>query len=793
MVRRPHFAGGQADDPAPRRICYGIFLFQTLDLRAELWLRGQAGRQLHAQTGLQFVYPAQSLQTVTAQAVVGEFTAEEALQRLVAGSGVAHRFTGEGTAALRLAQDGAGIVLETIVITSEKVERSYLDTFASVGLATEEDITNYHLDDLYDTFNQMANVRAFSNDRGNNAFQIRGLNADGVANATNSLPLISVIIDGATQSSEGLRRGSRGTWDVEQVEVLRGPQSGLYGRNALAGAVIVETNDPTFTTGMAIKGILGDQERRDGAFMVNAPIIDNQLALRVSGEIREQFKDIEFLDPANEELGEDVYRNIRAKLLFEPEAISGLSALFTVSHTFDKPSASAVTGPDFFAREFNGDISSTEFREADVNNYVANISYGIAPGYTLRSVSALIDTDLKINSAPTSQAFFRDDLRDGEDFTQDLRLEITEASGTPLSGVIGVSYGDFNLDTDTNLASDISPDGVVNPIPIQVGTFGSKTESEAVYADLRYKIFDKWSLIGGLRYQHDVVQNTGDVTLFGFLPFAFDVEAEFDVVLPKYGLAYEIDDTQTVAVTASKGYRQGFSEVDLDINPETFEGTSSLNTVDPEFVWSYEIAYRKTTLDKRLTLGVNAFYNKYTDQQVAVVDADSLIYDTTFNVGNSISYGAEIEGRYYFENGLSLFGAIGLLKTEFKEFDEPLACGSSGGSCTGNEFPEAPQLTFSFGGAYKHSSGFFGSASANYTGDYFSKSDVNNLAVFEVENRFIVNAKVGYELDGLSVAVFSDNIFDEQYLTGFSTRTNPPTEASIGDGRTIGVEIKAKF
>ncbi len=720
--------------------------------------------------------------------IIGALAASLALSTAIPGQALA-----QDTAA------GGVTVLEGIVVTGEKIDRDYLDTFTSVGVATNEDIRNYQLDELSDTFNQMANVRLFTSDRGNSGFQIRGVNADGVAAATNSQPTISVIIDGATQSVEGLKRGSRGSWDVKQVEVLRGPQSNLYGRAALAGAVVVETNDPSFTPEMEAKGVLGDQDLRNGAFMISGPILDNQVAFRIAGEYREQFKDIHFVNPADEELGEDIYGNIRGKLLIQPQAIPGLSALFTVSHTFDKPGANAVTrdltdpNSSFFDRVFDsGGPTSAEFREADNNNYVSNISYGLAEGYTLRSVTALVDTDLTIKSAPGSTVFFRDDLRDGQDFTQDLRLEITEQAKTGLSGVIGVSYGDFRNDIETNL-------GI--PGPIQVGTIGSETETQAIYADLRYKIFDKWSLIGGLRYQHDVVTNSGDLGLFesilGFpLPVAYSDEATFDVLLPKYGLAYEIDDTQTIAATATRGYRQGFTELNLDIDPDAGTAGFDFRDVDPEYVWTYELAYRKTTADKRLTYGVNLFYNDYKNQQVSVADANSIIYDNTFNVGESISYGAELEGRYDFGNGLTMFGAVGLLKTEFKDFDIAGACFD--GDCDGNEFPESPQLTFSFGGTYKHASGFFGSANVSYTGDYYTKNDVNNLSQFEIDSYFLVNAKVGYEYQGMTISVFADNLLDEQYLTGFSTRgasdaTFVPTEASIGDGRIVGVELRAKF
>ena len=89
--------------------------------------------------------------------------------------------------------------------------------------------------------------------------------------------------------------------------------------------------------------------------------------------------------------------------------------------------------------------------------------------------------------------------------------------------------------------------------------------------------------------------------------------------------------------------------------------------------------------------------------------------------------------------------------------------------------------------------GWFGAASVNYTGEYYSKNDVNNLPQFEVESFFLVNAKAGYEYDGVTISVFADNLLDEDYITGFATRNDPPIEASIGDGRTVGVEVRAKF
>ncbi len=676
------------------------------------------------------------------------------------------------------------IVLEGIVITGEKVDRPYVETTTSVGVATAEDIETYSIDNVYDSFNRMANVRLF-NPTGNSSFQIRGLNVDGVnGEIANAVPLASVIIDGATQNKEGLRRGIRGTWDLKQIEVLRGPQSGLYGRTALAGAVVIETNDPTYEWEAGFRAAAANHSHKSGGIMLSGPIVANQVAFRVSAEGLDQETDITYSDPGNDPLAEDQYRNVRGKLLIEPEAISGLTALFTVSRSFDKPGSRNVDG-NFFDRNLSTSSFLTELREVEITNYIADVSYAFSDAFKLRSISSKIDTDLQVSSAPSSPVFFRDDLRDGNDFTQDLRLEINDKAGSGLTGVIGGFYGDFGETTSTEIQADAglalggAPIGFL--IPIQLGTIANETETKALYADLRYKVFGPFSLIGGLRYQNDKVRNFSAVeSVFG--GNNYDYQAEFDVWLPKYGAAFEIDQSQSIAVTGARGYRQGFTENIL--------ATSTVNEVDPEFVWTYEVAYRVETPDKRLSFGTNVFYNRYEDQQITIVNPNFPPFTNTFNVGKSHSYGAELEGKYNFGNGLKVFGAIGLLKTEFDDLEAPVLCAASGGNCQGNEFPEAPNLTLSFGGSYHHQSGLFAAFDASYTGDYYSSTDVNNLQELEVESYLIVNAKVGYEFGQYTASIFAKNLFDEEYITGIeSGRTN----ASIGDSRLVGVELRGKF
>ncbi|MEM9097973.1 MAG: TonB-dependent receptor [Pseudomonadota bacterium] len=743
---------------------------------------------LNQQSGLQVAVPSDLATGVQSAAVSDISDPEAALSALLAGTGLTFEQTGDDTYVLvPVSADGSSseILLDKILVRGGKIERSLLQTPNSVGIVTSEDIENYVIEDTFDSFNLLGNVRRLNTGGGNDSFQIRGLSADGISDIANSQPLVSLIIDGATQNSEGLRRGARSTWDLEQVEVLRGPQSGLYGRAALAGAVVLTSKDPTYFYEGALRGDAGTLDTLGGSFMVSGPIIEDQVALRFSGDLQKESKDITFTDPLNGFFADDEYRNLRAKLLIEPQEIPDLRMLFTFNGAYDRTASAAVTGPNFFDRVFDESGLASEGREATVNNYIANISYDLGESLTLRSISSLIDTDLEIFSAPASTVYFRSDLRDGQDITQEVVLEIEDQQGSGLSGVVGGFFGDFSTRTDSNIQADpglqfTPPTSFGFLIPVQVGNSISQTQSFAIYTDLRYNFYGPWSVLGGLRYQRDSVRSASNIaSLFG--DTTFDVSATFDALLPKIGLSYDINEAQSVSAFASRGYRQGFSENIL--------GTTDRNDVDAEYVWTYELAYRFVSPEGDISFAANAFFNDYSDQQISIVNPNFGFGNNTFNIGESRSYGAEFEGRYDFGNGLSIFGALGLLKTEITDLADAV-CAPSGGNCDGNEFPEAPNVTAGFGGTYRHDNGFFVTGDASYTGSYFSNSDINNTPTREIDGYFLANASIGYEREHFQARLYVKNLFDNDYITTLESSLN---SAAVGDSRIFGGEIYLRF
>lgn len=751
---------------------------------------GEAIALFGLQTGIQISVDPTLVQDVQTPGVNGTMTVDSALQVLLSGTNLDWQLDGNGISIFERTSS-AVIELPALTITGEKVERSYQKTLTSVGVATAEDIRTYKLDELSDAFNTMANVRNFKASKGNKAMQIRGVSVDGVSEPANASQTISVIVDGVAQSSEALRRGSRGTWDMKQVEVLRGPQSTLHGQNSLAGAIIVESNDPTYEWEAAAQGVVGHLHRRDAAVMISGPIVENQVAFRFAAEGRNHVKDIAQANPDDNIINNDEYRSFRGKVLIEPNRIPELSITLMANDVFDQPATSGVNGADLFDRTFNSarsGTSSEELRRNNVNNVSAKVLYDLSETLTIASITSVIDSDMLITTAPGNFDFIRHSTRGDNNFAQDLRLNIE--GNSKLTGTIGLYYAEQEGVGSSSIDLDLASFGFAGQTLFTETDTLNETRTAAAYTDLRYAFDNGITLIGGGRIQHDRVSNfiDKDVTdtaggLFVNNPandITFTKDADntenFLAFMPKLGLTYDVTDNQTVGVMVSRGYRQGFTQVDENTNTNTTK-------INPEYVWTTELSWRDQSIDG-VIWGANVFYNDYQDQQISVFDNPTV---TTFNVDGSWSYGAELEGRADFGNGFSGYGAIGFIKTELGNLQ---ASQCDNNSCEGNDFPEAPAVTASLGATYQHMSGFFASGDVNYTDEFFSNSAINNDDTQRLDDIFLTNIRMGYSFGGVTFTAFVDNVFDKEYLTSINSNQ---TTATIGDGRTFGLQLDARF
>ena len=217
--------------------------------------------------------------------------------------------------------DGQATALDEIIVTGEKISRSLQDTPASVAVTTARRVEQEGIQTLAEVFQRTANV---SETYGHQGFTIRGVNNQGVSGGGDAA-LTTIYVDGAPLPSGITFSGPTDAWDMRQVEVFRGPQSTLQGLNALGGAIVMRTNDPTFDWDARVRAVVADPEERAFAFAGGGPLIEDELAFRVSAEKRDSDG---FTYNTTRDAPEDSVDTltVRAKLLWTPTSLPGLEA-----------------------------------------------------------------------------------------------------------------------------------------------------------------------------------------------------------------------------------------------------------------------------------------------------------------------------------------------------------------------------------------------------------------------------------------------------------------------------------
>lgn len=727
--------------------------------------------------------------------------------------------------------------LDEIIVTGEKLERSLQETTTSVAVTTAARIEAEGILSLQEVYDRTANV---SQTYGTDGVSIRGVMDTGVAGAGDA-PLATVYVDGAPLPNDVMFNGPTDAWDVAQVEILRGPQSTLQGLNALAGSIIMRTEDPSDDWSLKARLTLADPQETGFAIAGGGPIIPGELAFRVSAESREG--DGFVYNTTRDEPEAPIDRQtLRAKLLWTPSAIPGLEARLSYT-TFDSSGGypfvySRTDTPNYYEDR----VSVNDARNgSDIGADIVTLefAYPISDTLSLTSVTSWSDVDYFTeydNDGSAANIGFGSAARQFETLTQEFRLAY---DGTSVRGLLGAFY--YDRDTASVAASRIEVTTPVDTISfllqsqgLDAGTAGfiaglyaaalpvipvdyadvaaSTVTTYALFGDGEWDVTDRLTLLAGFRWDHE--ENRVDVvstaTFIGAYPdpsafappgaplwFAIaginagvqgivdsaagaapGTDRDFDAFLPKLGVRYDLTDDVSAGFVVQRGYRSGGSSSNL-ARAQTF-------AYDPEYTWNYEASLRSVWLDGALTVNANAYYVDWTDQQVSVYFGLNEFDYNTVNAGQSHLYGFEVEAAWQVTQALDVYGSLGHSRTKFDDFTVTTGAVTD---LSGQQFAFAPALTLSAGGTYHWANGFLVNLNANYRSEVFSEVGVAQ-ATSRAPDRTLVNARVGYETDRWGVYVYGHNIFDEEYFSYFRSGYSA---AVLGDPRVVGVMLQANW
>ncbi len=679
-----------------------------------------------------------------------------------------YQFSGIYPAAFALALGGAGGAsaqdqdqssgvheLGEMLVIGEKIPRTFDETTSSVELLTAQEIEDSNVRSIADALQQVPNVSI--GDRGGPV--IRGIDFHGI-NADFNRPTGSVIIDGVQlplETTFALANGNGGSmWDVGRIEVFRGPQSTAVGPNALAGIVLLRTNDPTFEWSGDGQLTYGERGLREYSGAIGGPIADDTLAFRISvnsiasdGAVTNTFY-------GDDEWARTDRQTYRGKLLFTPQALPEFSALLSFTHLRQDDGEELVQGPDFFARD-----NAFQIREeltADTALGSLELGYEINDKWTFTSTTALLDEE---RDELSDASFLMPPFTLGLDLDIDLSTRSQELrfnyAGESLKATFGAYYWRYRRESSFFLAG--------SPFP-PPGRQRYEIENYAAFGEVDYKLSDDWTLIAGLRVDHD---DYTAATSGGFSPTPFDGDNAETVLLPKLGLVRALNDRTNLGFTIQRGYRAGGSGSANLVRPNTF---------GPEYTLNYELSLRTRSADGRLHSSTNLFYTDWTDQQVNIgvfPEAD------TVNAGESTLYGIESSIDFTPVPEVDLSAGVGYVHTEFDDFV------SDGVDFRGNRFPFAPRFTANAGATYRGAAGWFASGNVVYRSSAFS--DAANTSERELDAYTVVNLRLGYEAAQWSAYAYLRNAFDEEYVLD-KTRTDA---WMLGDPREAGVSFAVRL
>ncbi len=633
-------------------------------------------------------------------------------------------------------------------------------------------------------------------------------------------------------------------YDIERVEVVRGPQGVLLGRNVVGGAINIITASPKFTNGGSLSASYGNYDDILLRGHVTGPISDN-VAARVSFQThRNSGYSRDILN--NRDLDDIQSIQARGQLLFQP-AESDFEARLIVDYVHDESNGIAqiaIDGPDagngpwsaarkeigqirgkpLTIREalpqhpiFKGDVSPTpQGLTRDAVSVIGQVSKGLGDVADLQVVIGYRDGKADSQYDQTgvgpdngygviSPTLFTTPVGESEDatqFSQEIRL-VSQPSDSGFEWIVGGYHQRDDVTKIDHFWGEV-PLAALDLISGEsLWNNDATSESWAVFGQVGYQFSPLFKAVAGLRYSHDkksgIVTGTAVETGDRFNPggtvpltplgaglaegesFTASYSDSWGKLTPQFTLEFTPSERVMFYASYATGYKGGGFE-DTPAN-----AVAAAISYDPETVNNYELGAKLEFMNRRARLNLAVFQMDYNDLQVTQTDSNCLC-SVTDNAADARIRGIELEGQVIPFNGLELFGGLTLLDTKYLEFTDSL-----GNDNTGKFLQRTPKYQFNVGFQYTVPVGDNDELKfrTNYTGKGKTYWFPTN-AQFE-DPYGLLDARISYTFDNRwTAALWARNLTDAEYRVNVNYALNDEV-SRFGAPRTYGAEIAFKF
>nr|VFJ66877.1 MAG: Outer membrane receptor proteins, mostly Fe transport [Candidatus Kentron sp. FW] len=626
-------------------------------------------------------------------------------------------------------------------------------------------------------------------------------------------PRVNTLVDGVARpykvghDSGGSASALSGLWDVETVEVAKGPQSTSTGRSSLTGAVNVSTRDPVHEWEFAVRtGWFNEPGTVEGALMANLPLVTDQVALRFTaegsdGEHYVDYSTHSFGAAYGDEADEVRFEHYRGKLLLTPNFLPDTQLVFSSDVTTSRDGSPYVE--DWRAKDLvikDHVWGQARPSENELTVHSAKLLQGLGEKMDLEVQVSYLDNTFQIIRSPRVVAQQKqDNFRSKTETTSAEALLHFEELGFIDEGLLGVAY-EYKDDTSGQYGID----------PTNLSSFDSgwyfettgDAENYAIFGEIEAGIGGGFTAIAGGRFEwNDSNRHLHRVSAYSWNRDSeggvkVGDEARNEAFLPKLGIRYDGADKYVAGYTYSKGWRPG--GIDMWMVPPEMPVT----VYDPEYLKNHEIWVRSNPT-KRLSLNGSVFYYLFEDMQIRARNYEGTPAFTfpipglfksfasrTDNIPEVKGYGMELDGQFAINDAWTISGGLGLLKTEVTDPGPYIP------EYKGQALSQTPDATWNLGLGWVSPRGFDAEIRARHTGSFRQSHkimDTEGQYLEETAPYTLFDLKAGYETKfrgtELRIDAWVANLTDKRYkLPTFHEYLD-----KAGRPRTFGVAVTARF
>lgn len=675
------------------------------------------------------------------------------------------------------------VEMGTITVTAQKREEDVQKVTESITVLSDTFVEDAQIESTEDIWHYVPNLS--TSNAGSRDYWNR-IRVRGISNTAFGDPAVSLFIDDVSYA--GVYAFNSALFDIERIEVLKGPQGTLYGKNTSGGAINIVSKSPgdTFEARAGVEA--GSFDKRAVSGVINAPLFEDKLYFRLAGLYSERDGYIKNLfTDGNVDNRETIAGT--ASLFFRP--VDNLSFDLTYRiHDFDddggfpmvardKNRYQAATGfaiDDFeTATDFIGESSSKNQTTSLRTSYELD-------SFDLVSVTAYRNMDnestLDADFTP-GELYLGFNAVESESFSQELRIQSRD-SDESFKWLAGAYYSNDEKDYETGYKLDrLYADMMGVPIyTVDVHKAAIGAEDIAVFGQSTVRFLnDALGLTAGLRYERSK-RTLDHQHTFGGLPIVApidDLEETYTEFLPKLALDYRFSDDIMAYASVGRGYKAGGFAYAVD-DPE-------LAGFDPEISTAFELGLKTEFPDLGLRFNVAGFYTKVDDYQDRVQrDLMTVIQE---NVSDASIYGFELEASMPLSETLSLNGFLGYTHAEYGDYLDRLTLVNY----KNNRISQIPEYDSGLFLEYRDSFGLFARAEVQLFGSsYFDRANTVKQDPYA-----LFNMKVGYEQEQWDIYLSGKNLTDKQYFLDGVIDPTLGFVGTVGEPRTVSVSFNYRL